>query len=317
MIENVKISVVVPTYKSQYLAECIDSILVQTYQNFEIIIVNDASPQHIDEIVSRYNDNRIKYYKNKIGYGAEHVVGNWNRCLEYATGDFVICMGDDDMLMPNCLEEYKKLIDLYPDLDIYHGMTMMIDEQSIVVNIQSPRPLVESMYSIIYYRWFGGRSQYIGDWLFRLKPLKEKKGFVNLPFAWEADDCSVFMASKGKGVANTQLPVFLYRVSSQTISSNTSNTSKKLKAHLMALDIYKKLLVRKPNNMPDVFYYKKITEGMTKHLSKSFAFDIGADIYSHPLKFFYWFLYKKEYKLPQGTIKRALKYTLDLYLSKR
>lgn len=92
MSTNIKFSVTVPAYKAQFLAECIDSILAQTYKNFELIIVNDASPQDLDSIVSKYDDQRIRYYKNKVGFGAEHVVGNWNKCLEYATGDYVIVL---------------------------------------------------------------------------------------------------------------------------------------------------------------------------------------------------------------------------------
>ena len=203
MSTDIKFSVTVPAYKAQFLAECIDSILAQTYKNFELIIVNDASPQDLDSIVSKYDDPRIKYYKNEVGFGAEHVVGNWNKCLEYATGDYTICMGDDDKLLPNCLEEYVKLINQYPGLNLYHGMTMMIDENSNIINVQTPRPIYESMYSIMYYRWFQGRTQYIGDWLFKVKALKEISGFVDLPYAWESDDCSAYVESKDKGCANT------------------------------------------------------------------------------------------------------------------
>ncbi|MFA6832241.1 MAG: glycosyltransferase, partial [Bacteroidaceae bacterium] len=74
MNDNIKFSITVPAYKAQFLKECIDSILAQTYQNFELIIVNDNSPQNLEHIVSKYHDERIHYYKNKIGFGAEHVV---------------------------------------------------------------------------------------------------------------------------------------------------------------------------------------------------------------------------------------------------
>jgi glycosyltransferase involved in cell wall biosynthesis len=66
MTTNIKFSVTVPAYKAQFLAECIDSILAQTYKNFELIIVNDASPQDLDSIVSKYDDPRIRYYRTKL-----------------------------------------------------------------------------------------------------------------------------------------------------------------------------------------------------------------------------------------------------------
>ena len=113
-------SILVPTYKAKFLKECIDSVLSQTYTNFELIIVNDASPEDIDSIVSICSDDRLRYYKNKKNIGAVDVVDNWNLCLSYAVGDYVICMGDDDKLTPNCLEEYLKLIEKYPKLEKNH-----------------------------------------------------------------------------------------------------------------------------------------------------------------------------------------------------
>ena len=97
-------SITIPAYKAKYLNECIDSILAQTYKDFELVIVNDASPEDLDSIVNQYIDSRIRYYVNEKNCGAINVVDNWNKCLEYAKGEFIICMGDDDKLMPNCLE---------------------------------------------------------------------------------------------------------------------------------------------------------------------------------------------------------------------
>ena len=211
------ISITVPAYKTQYLAECIDSILAQTYSNFELVIVNDASPQNLDEIVGRYHDDRIRYFKNEKNCGALHVVDNWNKCLAYVKGDYVICMGDDDKLLPNCLEEYARLIEKYPQVDVLHGWTEIIDENSEIYDINSPRPEVESVYSLMYYR-LAGRQQYIGDFIFKVSTLRKNGGFYFLPMAWGSDDISAYIAAKSFGVVNTQKPIFLYRRSRITLS---------------------------------------------------------------------------------------------------
>ncbi len=216
--ENPFFSVTVPAYKAQYLAECIDSILAQTYSNFEIVIVNDASPENLDDIVGRYHDKRIRYYKNEQNCGALHVVDNWNKCLSYAKGDYIICMGDDDKLLPCCLEEYAHLIEKYPELNVYHALTEIIDENSQFVRMQEMRPECEGLFSMIYGRLNNRRLQYIGDWLFRTSFLRSIGGFVNLPFAWGSDDMTAYMAAREKGVANSQVPMFQYRESSITIS---------------------------------------------------------------------------------------------------
>lgn len=238
---NIKFSVTIPAYKATFLRECIDSILSQTYSNFEVIIVNDASPYNLDDVVAKYTDERIKYYKNKVGFGAEHVVGNWNKCLEYATGDYVICMGDDDMLRPCCLEEYVKLISKYPNLNVYHALTEIIDESSNFSRMQEMRPEREGVYSMIYGRLFGNRLQYIGDWLFRTDWLKERCGYVDIPMAWGSDDLTAYNAALGKGVANSQVSMFQYRVNSQTIS-NSGNTLIKFNSMVSTYKKIKELL---------------------------------------------------------------------------
>ena len=108
--KNITFSILIPAYKSMFIKECIQSILNQTYTNYEIIVVNDASPENIDSIISEIHDDRVKYFKNKFNCGAVNVVDNWNICLKHASGEYVICMGDDDKLLPNCLEEYYNLI---------------------------------------------------------------------------------------------------------------------------------------------------------------------------------------------------------------
>lgn len=246
-------SILIPAYKAAFLEECIDSILSQTYDNFEIIIVNDASPYNLDDVVAKYSDERIKYYKNKVGFGAEHVVGNWNRCLEYASGDYIICMGDDDKLKPCCLEEYAKLISKYPDLNVYHALTEIIDENSKFSRMQEMRPEREGVYSMMYGRLFGNRIQFIGDWLFSTAWLKERGGYVDVPMAWGSDDLTAYYAAIGKGVANSQVPMFQYRVNSQTISSK-GNTRGKFGSILKTFQQIKDILSMKCDDKLDEKY---------------------------------------------------------------
>lgn len=251
--EKYLFSITVPAFKAQYLAECIDSILTQTYSCFELIIVNDASPQNLDKIISQYHDERIRYFKNEKNCGALHVVDNWNKCLSYAKGDYIICMGDDDKLHPNCLEEYVKLIEKYPGLNVYHALTEIIDESSKFSRMQEMRPEREGVYSMIYGRLFGNRLQYIGDWLFRTDWLKGKGGYVDIPMAWGSDDLTAYNAALGKGVANSQVPMFQYRVNSQTIS-NSGNTLIKFNSMMSTYKKIKELLELKSDNDLDEKY---------------------------------------------------------------
>ena len=236
-----KFSITIPAYKQRYLYEAIESCLSQTYKDFELIIVDDASPEDLKSVVDKFQDDRIKYYRNEKNCGALNVVDNWNICLSYAKGDYVICMGDDDRLMPNCLEEYSKLMDKYPGLNIYHGMTEIINERSEVYNIQEARPEREGVYSMISGRLRNHRMQFIGDWLLKRSTLEEIHGYVKMPMAWGSDDLTAYTLAMDGGVANTQIPVFQYRVNSLTIS-NSGNFREKVKTQYKVFGLIEKIL---------------------------------------------------------------------------
>lgn len=226
MANNVKFSVTIPAFKDKYLKETIDSVLAQTYQNYEVVIVNDASPYDLDNIVRQYSDQRIRYFKNETNCGAKDVVDNWNICLAHATGDYLICMGDDDNLTPRCLQDFVDLIEKYPDLDLFHARSEIIDDDSNFVCILEERPEWESVYSLIY----NPRNTHLGDWLFRTETLRKNGGFFKLPYGWQSDDISAFIAAASHGVANTKEPGFQYRGNALSISHDMKSIEDKIEA---------------------------------------------------------------------------------------
>lgn len=301
-----KFSITIPAYKRTYLKDAIDSCLAQTYENFELIIVNDASPEELDSIINSYSDIRIRYYKNKTNCGAINVVDNWNKCLEYAKGDYIICMGDDDCLLPYCLEEYLKLIEKYPELGVYHAWTEIIDESGNFVNMTAARPEFESVYSLIWHRWVEGRSQYIGDFLFDTKLLRKNGGFYKLPLAWGSDDISVIIAAKPLGIANTQTPCFCYRVNSHTIS-NTSNSNYKMIAILDEIQWYKVFLKEIPTSELDIKYRECIIRIMPHYFDKKKGITIAKDLTGTSyFKLLYWIKNRRKYNLTTRCFIHAL-----------
>lgn len=289
-------TVSIPAYKSLYLKECIESVLSQTYDYFEMVIVDDASPENLHDIVFQYNDKRIRFYRNSNNCGAVNVVDNWNICLGYSKGDYIICMGDDDRLLPNCLEEYARLINIYPNRHIYHARTQIINEHSEFYLIQEPRPIEESVYSMIWNRW-QGRLQYIGDFLFEVSALKANGGFYKLPLAWASDDISAFIAAKDGGIVNSQVPLFQYRVNSDNISS-TSNAEIKLQAIKQERAWYNDFLFFQPYDGIDVVYHKMILEDIDKRFRKKLLLTIRDDIVrKSSFRIFYWAFRKKQVEL--------------------
>ncbi len=217
---SVMFSIGIPAYKAKYLLECIDSILNQTYQNFELIIVNDCSPENLDIIVESFVDNRISYYTNESNCGAENVVDNWNICLSYAKGDYFILMGDDDIMCENYLYEFEKMITKHPQAQVLHCRSAIIDENSNVLSYTESRPEFESVFDNIYHRIKGLRNQYISDFVYKTEHLKQVGGFYKMKLAWASDDITSYIASMEYGIVHTQEILFKYRSSPLTISSS-------------------------------------------------------------------------------------------------
>lgn len=291
----IKFSVTIPAYKDRFLKETIDSILAQTYQNYEIVIVNDASPYNLDTIVNQYSDSRIRYFKNEKNCGAKDVVDNWNICLSHATGDYLICMGDDDKLIPSCLQVYADLIDKYPDLDLFHTRTEIIDEKSNYICTLEERPEWESVYSLMYTY----RNCFIGDWLFKTKTLKMNGGFYKLPYGWSSDYISAFMAASNHGVANTNEPGFQYRGNALSISHDLTCIEDKINAVHSSIDWCLSFIADKhPDDIEDQRLINLIKESSLSSaiqgIEDLIEFDIRKNFWRRGL---FWFTHRKQYKI--------------------
>lgn len=300
-MNKIKFSIAIPAFKKQFLKEAIDSCISQVYDNFEVIIVNDASPENLDEIINNYDDERIVYYKNDYNCGALNVVDNWNKCLSYCTGDYVICMGDDDRLLPDTLKEYKRLIDKYPGIGLLHAWTEIIDEKSNFKDLTPPRPEFESAYSVLWNRWENRHKQFIGDWCFEIEWLRQNGGFFKLPLAWSSDDISSIIGATKNGVANSQILCFQYRSSEQTITS-TGGVEYKMNAIKAAYEWYKNFLMDEPKNELDLKYRNLSRCLLDKVISKKYAALISQDLYNHPIHIVRWFMARKKYHYDLKTL---------------
>ena len=293
-----KFSVTIPTYKRHYLREAIESVTSQTYADWELIVVDDCSPDDIVGVVKPFlNDTRIHYYRNEKNCGAVDVVDNWNICLGYCTGDYVICIGDDDRLLPCCLEEYKKLIEAHPHLNVYHGRTEIINGVGEIVGLQEPRPHWESALSLLWNRWAFRNKQFIGDFCYRTDYLKAAGGYYRLPLAWGSDDITAVLAAKENGIANTEAFVFEYRDNDRSISNSPEYARKKIEATMTHYEWFGRFLqemsdgLQRPETSSnaricsdDDKYLKTIAEPRAEYYRNSLAKDCIDYICGRPVR---------------------------------
>jgi glycosyltransferase involved in cell wall biosynthesis len=93
-----KISVILPVYNAEkYLKEAIDSILGQTYTDFELLLLNDGSTDGSEKIIQSYDDSRIVYLKNEKNEG---LIFSLNKAIDLAKGEYIARMDADDIALP-------------------------------------------------------------------------------------------------------------------------------------------------------------------------------------------------------------------------
>lgn len=294
-----KFSVAIPAFKPRFFREAVESVLAQSYADWELVIVDDASPDDLRAIAEPFlADDRVRFYRNDANFGAVNVVDNWNRCLEYCTGDYIICMGDDDRLLPNCLEHICAAIELSPDYGLYHTRTQIISESGSVVETLRERPERESSLEMICERW-RGRSQFIGDFCFKLDLLRKNGGFFKLPLAWGSDDVSAYIAAKGDGsiikdgVINVNAIGFQYRTNGATISSDNSYRIK-LNALLESAEWFERELALRSNSADGAACPSDILKVFSERFRSYAKFYVRKDIVNDKTAIKYWLSRRKQ-----------------------
>ena len=110
-MSTVPFSIVIPTrQRHDTLKYAIESVLNQTFQDFELIIMDNFSTPETAEVVFSFSDDRIKYYRAPQRFC---MMENWELGLSYTTGEYIGFIGDDDALMPDGLAIGQQLIAHY------------------------------------------------------------------------------------------------------------------------------------------------------------------------------------------------------------
>jgi glycosyltransferase involved in cell wall biosynthesis len=141
-----KVSVLIPTYNyAHFLAEAIESVLAQDFQDFELLIMDDCSSDNTAEVARPFcaRDARVRFAVNAANLG---MVNNWNRCLEEARGPYVkFLFGDDKLFHPQALGKMVALLERHPSAVLAASGRAILDERSQVLDVW--RPLAEGCHN--------------------------------------------------------------------------------------------------------------------------------------------------------------------------
>lgn len=129
---NSKVSICIPVYNGEdTIGATIESVLNQTYKDIEIIIVDNASIDSTVSKIKNYDDDRIRVYINDENLG---MVGNWNKCLEYVSTDWVHFLCADDVMEEECIEKKMNAIKTDSVVMVYSASEVINDAGKVLMS---------------------------------------------------------------------------------------------------------------------------------------------------------------------------------------
>jgi glycosyltransferase involved in cell wall biosynthesis/GT2 family glycosyltransferase len=210
-----RVSVLMPVYNGErFLREAIDSILGQTFHNFELIIVDDGSTDFSAACIASYHDTRIILVKNVVNQG---IVVTRNRGIEQACGEYIALMDCDDMSMPERLAEQVVFLDMNQSMAAVATFIECVDENGAFLS-----------------RWADDRSTVTPDQIKALLPnancvansslmiraeVLRKYRYQGERDAVEDYDLLLRLVSDGLQVAKIPVPLLHYRIVNSSFSS--------------------------------------------------------------------------------------------------
>ncbi|WP_136482653.1 glycosyltransferase family 2 protein [Cognatitamlana onchidii] len=216
---NALVSIITPLYNSEaYISETINSVLSQTYTNWELILIDDYSSDNTLGIVKSYTDkyNNIKLLRNENNSGAAI---SRNKGITEASGKFIAFLDADDLWKPNKLEVQVAILNK-ADCDVCFSSYEQIDESGEPLNRK-----VRALNLLTYKKLL--KSNYIGNLtgIYNVESL----GKITSPNLRKRQDWLLWLAAlkkSGKPAIGIKEPLAYYRVRERSISSNKINLLK-------------------------------------------------------------------------------------------
>jgi glycosyltransferase involved in cell wall biosynthesis len=217
-----KFTVFIPVKNGKnYISLCVESILAQTYKNFELIILGgystDGTCAWLKTLEAR--DSRIKVIFSDRELGIE---GNWGRILTTKKNEFMTIVGYDDLLDPDFLEVINETIEVEPGNDLYLTHFRLIDHEGKTIRNCTPIPKYETAADFLAARWGGARDSCGTGYVMRSTVYNEIGGIPNYPDLLYADDAlwMSFMSNKPK--ITSHRVCFSYRYHSGSVSGSAN-----------------------------------------------------------------------------------------------
>src|SRR5260370_1822088 len=138
-----RVSFIIPCYKlAHLLSECVGSILSQTHQDFEVLIMDDCSPDNTPEVARSFQDPRVKHIRNEQNLGH---LANYNKGISLAQGEYIwLISADDSLRSTQVLQRFVRMIYHAPNIVyVFFPTLQLVTGQELVVRPHSHIPSLD------------------------------------------------------------------------------------------------------------------------------------------------------------------------------
>lgn len=245
------VSVVIPAYKERFLRAAIKSIVTQTFRDFELIVVDDASPADLKTIIDSFHDQRIAYYRNEINIGGSDLSEAYNHAVSFAKGKYLVLASDDDVYMPTYLERMVELAEAHPDVSLFSCIVGHIDESGVLVDPGVPVLTYETALYYMLMHEFRRRHLTLFEWFMRRSSVTAIGGIAKSPLGWFSDVKTMYLlaAYQNGGVIYAPDMLGAFRGSSIQVSSPSKSVLPKCKATIAFYKWFDRFIEEKGENM--------------------------------------------------------------------
>lgn len=220
-VRAARVTVFVPVFNAdKFLAEAIESILNQTFTDFELLVVDDGSTDKSIEILESFRDRRIRISRNDRNRGRAYTR---NRGIELARGEYLSVLDADDLCEPDRLERQVKCLDAHPDVAAVGSSATYVDENDNVAYVCKVPTSSEEIHRQI----FQSNCFVHSSVTFRRQVLIDIGGYN--PELQQAEDYELFLRLTARHrLANIEKPLVRYRVHPDQVSQREISTQRNL-----------------------------------------------------------------------------------------
>jgi len=232
-----KYTFLLPAYKASYLKEALESIVAQSYTDWQCVVSDDCSPEDLESIVKSIGDSRISYRRNAENVGGKNLARHWNMLVHECASEYLIMASDDDLYDSSFLQSIDLLTTKFPEVAVLRGRVRFIDAEG---DVYAEDPAFEEHVSELKWlvqNYTPNMLKCMANYVFKTKTLQAFGGFVEFPLAWYSDIATVLALGKN-GAANTQEICFTFRMSGLNISSEEQTTKEAARKKLEASKQY-------------------------------------------------------------------------------